>query len=129
MVLPGNVGDVILQRNRNPLDHRLAFLVIKHAVHLGLFSGRVRVLLEEAADASDALITAATGLDMGLHLLLVVLDLSGLAHDDLRLALHDPQPGVEAADEGLHLVFDPALAHVVAGLVLSGGRSTMKEAG
>lgn len=129
MILPGDVGNVVLQSYRDPFHHRLALLVIKHTVHLGLLSWRVRVLFEEAADAGDALITATARLHMGLHLLLVILDLGSLADDDLCLCLHDSQSGVESSDEGLHLVFDPSLAHVVTGLVLNKGGWTMKEAG
>lgn len=129
MIFPRDVGDIVLQCNRNPFNHRLALLVIKHTVHLGFFSRRVRILFEEASDASDTLIAAAARLDMGLHLLFVVFDLGGLTNDDLCLALHDSQPGVEASNEGLHFVFYPSLAHVVAGFVLNEGRSTIKEAG
>lgn len=46
---------------------------------------------------------------MGLHLLLVVLDLGGLADDDFGLAPDDADTGVVAPDEGLHLVFYAAL--------------------
>ena len=129
MILPGDVGDVVFQSNRNPFHHRLSLLVIKHAVHLGLLSGRVGVLFEETADAGDALIAAATRFNVGLHLLLVVLDFGSLTDYDLCLALDYSEPGVEASDEGLHLVFDPSLTHVVAGFVLNEERWTMKEAG
>lgn len=66
---------------------------------------------------------------MGLHLLFVIFDLGSLADDDFCLALHDSQSGVESSDEGLHLVFDPSLSHVVAGLVLNKRGRTIKEAG
>lgn len=122
MILPGDVGDVVLQSHRDPFHHRLALLVIEHAVHLGLLSGRIGVLLEEAADAGDSLIAATARLHMSLHLLLLVFDFGCLADYDLCLALDYPQPGVEASDEGLHLVFDSSLAHVVAGFVLNEGR-------
>ena len=47
---------------------------------------------------------------MGLHLLLIVLDLSGLADDDFGLATNYADTGVVATDEGLHLIFYAALS-------------------
>jgi hypothetical protein len=64
-----------------------------------------------------------------LHLLLVVFDLGRLPHYDLRLRFYDTEAGIETSNEGLHFVFYPSLALVVAGLVLDGRSCTLKEAG
>lgn len=50
---------------------------------------------------------------MSFHLLLIVLYLSGLPHDDLGFASYNSNPRVEASNKSLHLVFDPSLPHII----------------
>lgn len=50
---------------------------------------------------------------MRLHLLLLVLYLSRLTDNDLRLAPHDTDTRVVAPDKGLHLVFYAAFTFAV----------------
>ena len=83
-----------------------------------VFSGYVPIFFEEALDAGGALVDAAAGLDVGLHLLLVVFDRGHFAHDYFLFGAEQQQAGVEAAHVGLHLVLYATAAVVLRGLVL-----------
>jgi len=117
MVVPSNVSDFILEGDRNPLNLGLSLTVIKNAIHLGLFSRRISILLEVTSNFGGTLITTATGLDIGLHLLLSIADGSSLSHDNFSFSL-DHSHSIVDPNEGLHLILDPSLGSVVSGFIL-----------
>jgi hypothetical protein len=59
MVVLRNIGHLILQSHRNPLNGSFTFLVVEDAVHFSLISGRIGILLKEASDSGDSLVAAA----------------------------------------------------------------------
>ena len=66
---------------------------------------------------------------MRFHFLLLVFNRRDLSDHYLRFGSDDARADVGAPNEGLEFVFYATLGVVVAGLVLSQRRDTMKEAG
>jgi hypothetical protein len=76
-------GDIYVKYFSFPLG------VVEFAVDACFLAWSVTIFLEEALYAGDALVDAAAGLDVGLHLLLVVLNRCHFAHDNLLFGAMD----------------------------------------
>lgn len=101
IALRTGIADLIDQANIHRDDFTFSFSVIHLAIHHRLLSRRIRILFEEAFNTSGTLVDTATGSDMGLHDLVIVLDCTGLTDDHFLPGLDQSQPRIETSHEGL----------------------------